>query len=54
MKYVIFVLAFTGLIFGCASNRDILTLDDNLIILEQRISNLEKKSEKSAQSVQVE
>ncbi len=54
MKYMIFVLACTGLFFGCASNQDILTLDDNFIIMEQRISNLEKKSEKSAQSVQFE
>lgn len=54
MKYMIFVLACTGLFFGCASNQDILTLDDNFIILEQRISNLEKKSEKSARSVQLE
>ncbi len=54
MKNMVFILACTGLLFSCASNQDILTLDDNLIILEQRISNLEKKSEKSAQSIQLE
>ena len=54
MKYMIFVLACAGLFFGCVSSQDILTLDDNFIIMEQRISNLEKKSAQSARSVQFE
>lgn len=42
MKYVTLLLALMVVMFGCASNQDVVTLDDNMSFLETRLARIEK------------
>ncbi len=43
MNYKTLLLALIVVMFGCASNQDVVTLDDNMSVLESRFAHIEKR-----------